>query len=146
MDKLSVILDDKGRTVHTVSPGTTVLDAVDAMCARHVGALVVRDGGRLAGVFTERDLMRRVILARRDPAVTLVGDVMTREPMTVPQDCTIGEAMNLMTEHRCRHLPVVRDGELLGLVSIGDLVRWVTRAQEFELRLLQEYITGARPG
>jgi CBS domain-containing protein len=90
--------------------------------------------------------MRRVILARKEPGATTVGDVMTREPVTVPPECTIGEAMNLMTEHRCRHLPVVRDGELLGLVSIGDLVRWVTRAQEFELRLLQEYITGARPG
>ncbi len=97
-------------------------------------------------MFTERDLMTRVILARRDPATTRVADVMSDEVVYVEPTTSPAEAMAVMTERRCRHLPVAAGGELVGLVSIGDLVRWASRNQEFEIRMLTEYICGKYPG
>jgi CBS domain-containing protein len=146
MDTIERILAEKGSTVHSTHPTATVHEAVETMCTVRVGALLVCDEGTCVGIFTERDLLSRVILARRDPATTAVAEVMTREVVVVEPDTPAAEAMAIMTERRCRHLPVLRDGKLAGMVSIGDLVRWTSRNQEFELRMLTNYIAGKYPG
>lgn len=146
MDQIAELLGEKGTRVHDAVMGTTVFDAVAKMCAAHVGALLVRDGARPIGIFTERDAMERVVLARRDPSTTTIGDVMTPNPICIEPSTTVKQAMAIMTDRRCRHLPVVRDGKIAGMISIGDLVRWESRHQQFELRQLEDYVTGKYPG
>jgi CBS domain-containing protein len=147
METMERILQEKGsRQVHTIGPSATVFAAVEAMCAARVGAILICDGERCQGVFSERDLMSRVILAKRDPATTPVSDVMTREVVVVEPDTKASEAMAIMTERRCRHLPVVESGRVVGVVSIGDLVRWNSRHHQFHIRMLTNYITGQYPG
>ena len=138
------ILEDKGRETLSVSPQDTVLAAVRTMCERRVGALLVCEGeAEPIGIFTERDLMKRVILAERDPNATRVSEVMTPKVVAVGPSTSVTEAMAIMTECRCRHLPVVDGGKVVGLLSIGDLVRHASREQAFELRLLTDYVSGA---
>lgn len=146
MDTLRDILDDKGRETHVTEPDATVLEAVDRMCCAHVGALLVMSAEKLVGIFSERDLMRRVVLARRDPALTRVGDVTTPEVLCVGPELSTHDAMDLMTTHRVRHLPVVDGRRVTGVVSIGDLVRWTIRDRERAIEQLQEYVTGRYPG
>jgi CBS domain-containing protein len=145
MDNIAKILGDKGLTVHTIAPTATVLEAAEKMSAARVGALIVGDQGAPAGIFSERDLMTRVILARKNPATTSVGEVMTTDVVCVEPNISMTEAMAIMTSRRCRHLPVVSGGALAGMVSIGDLVRWTSRNQEFEILRLTEYIHGKYP-
>jgi len=146
MDTIERILQEKGRQVHTVRPGATVLEAVEAMCAAKVGAVLVCDGGTCVGIFSERDLMTRVILEHRDPRTMPVGDAMSRDVVVVEPETSTNEAMAIMTERRLRHLPVVEGGKVAGVVSIGDLVRWNSRHQQFHIRMLTNYITGQYPG
>jgi CBS domain-containing protein len=146
MEPLELILEGKGREVYVVTPDDTVMDAVDAMCRAHVGALLVVDCDELVGIFSERDLMTRVLLARRDPSQTRVGDVMTREVRCVPADVAPREAMGIVTDLRVRHLPVVEGRRIVGVVSIGDLVRWCVRDSERQIEQLHEYVTGRYPG
>jgi len=146
METVGNILGDKGAQVYKVGPGTTVLHAVQQMCAMRVGAVLVCDGTACTGIFTERDLMTRVILNGLDPTTTQVTEVMTADVACVQPATPASEAMAIMTERRCRHLPVVEDGEIVGVVSIGDLVRWDSRNQAFELRMLTNYIHGKYPG
>ena len=147
MHTVATILEEKGsRAVHGVAPQATVIEAVEKMCSVKAGAVLVCDEGRPVGIFSERDLLARVILTRLDPATTRVGDVMTREVACVGLDTPTEEAMAIMTERRCRHLPVVDGETLAGLVSIGDLVRHTSRDQEFEIRMLTHYIHGKYPG
>ena len=141
-----MILKEKGSAVLSVGRDATVLDAVEAMCSHKVGAVLVCSGNRPEGIFTERDLMTRVILAHRDPAATRVEDVMTSEVVCVDPDTRAEEAMAIITDRRCRHLPVVGEGQISGLVSIGDLVRWTNRTKEFHIRMLTDYISGKYPG
>ena len=143
MDTVADILSYKGTEVHSVTPDTIVLSAVETMCNRHVGALLVCNAGIPLGMFSERDLMKRVILARRDPAATLVADVMTDGVLCVGPSTPAREAMAIMTDRRCRHLPVVSGGEIVGMLSIGDLVRWASHEQAFEIQLLTDYVRGA---
>ncbi len=143
--RLGVLLRRKGPEVHAVSPTATVLDAVEAMNRERVGALVVRDGEALVGMFTERDVLTRVVASGRDPAATPVGTVMTRDLVTVGPEITVEQAMAVITERRCRHLPVVEGGRLVGLLSSGDLTRWVTRNQAWHIEDLVNYITGKYP-
>jgi len=145
MDTIRRILDEKGDRVFSCTPEDTVMAAVEKMCAEKIGALMVCRDDRPVGIFTERDVMTRVILARRDPATTRVEEVMTRDVVAVGAEAGGGEAMAVMTERRCRHLPVVQEGRLAGLVSIGDLVRHQSRDQQFHIRMLTNYITGAYP-
>ncbi len=145
MHTVGDILDEKGRNVLTTASDATVLAAVDAMCGAHVGALLVCEGDRPVGIISERDVMARVILARRDPATTRVVEVMTSEVVCIDADAKAHEAMAVMTERRCRHLPVVAGGRVAGMVSIGDLVRWASREHEYEIRMLTEYVGGAYP-
>ena len=142
MDSVGDILDDKGREVHAITPEATVFEAVEMMCARHVGALLVATTSATYGIISERDVMTRVILERRDPAATRVDEVMTHAVACVRPTTGAREAMAVMTERRCRHLPVVADGGIVGLVSIGDLVRAASREQEFQIRMLTEYVHG----
>jgi CBS domain-containing protein len=146
METIKVILEAKGRAVHTVSPEHSVLRAVDEMGRRQVGALLVTDEGTTLGIVSERDVMRRVVLLRRDPALTKVQDVMSHDVVCVDEDASIEEAMAVMTERRIRHLPVVHDSSVTGMVSIGDLVQWVSQHQAFEIRVLTDYVTGRYPG
>ena len=146
MDTIRMILKEKGTEVHSVVPQATVLQAVQTMCARKVGAVLVCADGQPIGIFTERDVMTRVILAGRDPAATRVEAVMTREVVCVDPDTRAEEAMAIITDRRCRHLPVVDGGSLAGMVSIGDLVRWTHRTKEFHIRMLTDYICGKYPG
>jgi CBS domain-containing protein len=146
MDTVDQILREKGSKVLKATPGETVVEAVERMCAEKVGALLVCESGNPVGMFTERDLMTRVILGRLNPATTTVGEVMSQEVVYVEPTTVAAEAMAVMTERRCRHLPVASGGRILGIVSIGDLVRWASRNQEFEIRKLTEYICGKYPG
>lgn len=143
METVADILRYKGTTVHSVIPGTIVISAVERMCEEHVGALLVCNAGIPLGIFSERDLMRRVILARKDPAVTPVSQVMTTDIVCVAPDTRAREAMAVMTERRCRHLPVVFGGRIAGMLSIGDLVRWASEEQAFEIQFLTDYVRGA---
>lgn len=143
MDTVADILGYKGTTVFTVTPETRVFSAVELMCDRHIGALLVCSAGIPLGIFTERDLMKRVLLARKDPLATNVSDVMTTDVAVVSPTVPAREAMAIMTDRRCRHLPVVEDGKVTGMLSIGDLVRWASHEQAFELQVLTDYVRGA---
>ncbi len=143
METVGEIVREKGQLVHSTSPGATIFQAVEKMSLHHIGALLVEVGGPLVGIISERDIMTRVILAKRDPATTLVKEVMTRDVLCVEPSTRAREAMALMTEHRCRHLPLVAGGRVVGIIAIGDLVRWASREQEFELRMVTDYVRGA---
>jgi signal-transduction protein with cAMP-binding, CBS, and nucleotidyltransferase domain len=146
METVGDIINEKGRAVHSIAPHETVLRAVETMCELRVGALLVCIDGAPRGIISERDIMVRVILARREPAHTKVEEVMTRDVACVQPDAKAREGMAIMTERRCRHLPVVADGRVVGLLSIGDLVRWASREHEFEIRMLTDYVRGVYPG
>jgi CBS domain-containing protein len=139
---VSSVLAEKGRQVYTISKGATVAEAVREMNEKGVGALLVMDGRRPSGIFTERDVLRRIVDADQDPVDVRVGAVMTAHPMTIRSNCRIDEAMSLMTEQRFRHLPVVDDGEVVGMLSSGDLMRWITLNQEAYIQQLTDYVTG----
>src|SRR5258706_9634624 len=145
-DRISRVLKHKGAHVETVPPETTVFDAVERMNEQRIGALLVADNYRPGkpyrpiGIFTERDVLVRVLACRLDPQTTTVGEVMTSDPVTVRSDATVAEAMAIITDKRCRHLPVVDDTGLCGLISIGDLTSWVVRDQELTISDLHGYI------
>ena len=146
MEEMEAILTAKEPELHVIEPDATVIEAVERMCAARVGALLVMDGGALLGIFSERDLMTRVLLSRRDPAQTLVKDVMTQRAICIGLGVSPHEAMTLMTHRRVRHLPVVHDSRIVGIVSIGDMVRWMLHDREREVQELCGYMTGAYPG
>jgi len=146
MDTIGHILKEKGHSVHTAAPHDSVLQAVEKMCGKKVGSLIVCDQGSPVGIITERDLMTDVVLARKDPSATRVSEVMATDVVCVDPATPAGEAMAIMTERRCRHLPVVEDARIVGVISIGDLVRWASRNHEFEVRMLTDYIHGKYPG
>jgi CBS domain-containing protein len=146
MNTVQNVLEAKGREVHATTRTTIVLDAVDEMCRLHIGALLVVDQGAPVGIVSERDLLTRVLLKRLDPARTPVAEVMTTDVACIDLECSVEGAMSVMTERRCRHLPVMVDGKMAGLVSIGDLVRWVSRDHVYEIGMLHEYVGGKYPG
>ena len=138
------ILDQKGHQVWSVHPGDTVYEAIKKMADKDVGALVVLDAGRIVGIITERDYARNVFLKGRASPQTLVGEIMGRDVVCVEPDKAIEECMAIMTANRVRHLPVVSDGEILGIVSIGDLVKSIISDREFVIEQLEHYISGAK--
>jgi len=149
MNTLADVLETKGHAVHAISPSASVEAAVAKLCRQRIGALLVLDPDverGVAGILSERDLLVRVLLRPLDPATTPVAEVMTRNVVCIEASRTVTEAMALMTHQRCRHLPVVSGGKVDGLVSIGDLVRVISRDQEFETRMLREYLAGKYPG
>jgi CBS domain-containing protein len=139
---IRAILDEKGHAVHSVKPTESVLRAVEEMSERHLGAILVCEADRTLGILSERDVMTRVILRKKDPAATKIDEVMTRDVVVIEPTTTTNEAMAIMTEKRCRHLPVVEKGKIVGVISIGDLVRHVSKEQEFEIRMLTDYVSG----
>lgn len=139
-DQIAKVLELKGRSVETVSPGTMVLAAVHQMNRHKIGALLVADRGRPIGIFTERDVLVRVVAGGLDPRTTPVNEVMTRSPVIVRSDVTVAEAMVVITERRCRHLPVIDDAGLCGLISIGDLTSWMVRDQQRTIEDLHDYM------
>jgi CBS domain-containing protein len=142
MDSLELILQHKGSQVYVTSPEVMVSAAVDSMCRARIGALLVMKDDEIAGIFSERDLMTRVVLAGRAPGSTRVGDVMTREVVCVSRNGTVRDAMALATRRRVRHLPLMDGSHVVGIVSIGDLVRWRIRDYEEEISQLRGYIAG----
>lgn len=139
---ISALLERKGSAVHSVAPTLSVYDAVSEMNRHRIGAIVVLDGLRLVGIFTERDVLRRVVGAGLDPRSALVSDVMSTGVMTITLETTVEEAMSIFTERRCRRLPVVTDGEIRGVISIGDITRWMSDTHRAEAEHLRNYITG----
>ena len=142
---LASVIAEKGSSVHSIEPTATVQDAVRKMNQEHVGALLVTEHDRPVGMFTERDVLSRIVDPGRRAEQTTVAEVMTREMVTVRPTTLVEEAMAVVTEKRCRHLPVMDGEKLLGLVSAGDLTRWMTRGQEVHIQDLVNYITGAYP-
>jgi CBS domain-containing protein len=140
---VSALLSEKGRHIYTTSKSASVAEAVREMNDKGVGALLVMEAGRLVGIFTERDVLKRVVDPDRHPATTKVGQVMTRNPMTIELGTSVEDAMQLMTQNRFRHLPVTEDGAVIALVSIGDIMRWVTMSQDDQIKAMSAYITGA---
>ncbi len=142
MTMLSQLLDLKGHDVYSVKPDTAVIDAIRMMAEQHVGALLVMDGKRLAGIVSERDYARKVVLKGRSSDTTPVRDIMSTPVLTIEPDGTVDEAMRLMTERRIRHLPVQRGASVVGVVSIGDLVKSVIEEQQHTIEDLRSYIQG----
>lgn len=140
MKTVRQLLQQKSHEVHTIGPDAPVLDALKAMAEREIGALVVLENGRLAGILSERDYARKVILLGKSSQDTAVREIMTSHVYTVRPDQTVGDCMGLMTDHRVRHLPVVDGERLVGVLSIGDLVKEVISEQAETIRELETYI------
>jgi CBS domain-containing protein len=136
------LLDRKGHEVYSVQANQTVYEAISEMDAKHVGGLIVRNGEEVVGIITERDYMRKVILKGRASKETMVETIMSRDLVSVTPDNSIHDAMELMTRYRCRHLPVFKDDQLDGILSIGDLVKAIIAEQDFEIQVLHDYING----
>lgn len=139
---LSVLLNDKGHTIYCIEPTKTVIDAVTEMRRLKIGALLVVEKDKLKGIVSERDIVQKIIGCACDPAEMPVKEIMTKNLETVTPTTTVQQAMYIVTEKRCRHLPVLEKDKLVGLISIGDLTRWVMLAQERDISSLKEYIHG----
>lgn len=145
MTVVAEILKSKpNSTVHTVRPADSVLDALRLMADKGIGALLVTEGERIVGIFTERDYARKIALLGRTSAATQVRDVMTPDVLFVRPDQTSEQCMQIMSSHRLRHLPVVEAGKLVGMISIGDLVSNIISEQKFIIEQLEQYISGSR--
>ena len=142
MYTVSQLLDQKGREHFAVAPHEPVLRAIEIMATRHVGALLVMDQRQLLGVISERDYARKVILMNRSSHDTPVRDIMSSPVISVTPEQSVHRCMEIMTENRVRHLPVVQDGEVLGVLSIGDLVKAILREQSEHIEQLERYISG----
>jgi CBS domain-containing protein len=143
MSTVQDLLSEKGVRVLSIDPGVTVLDATHKMNQHKVGALVVMHDGQVVGMFTERDVLRRVVGEQRDPATCLVGEVMTSEVVCVTPETDLDEVGAVMQSKRIRHVPVCDDtGALVGMVSIGDLNAWRSTNQQATIHYLNEYIYG----
>ena len=141
-DSVSALLRDKAPAMHSIPPTATVLEAISLMAEKNIGSVPVMQGERLVGMLTERDYTRKVILMGRKSRDTQVSEIMTRDPITVTPEDTVNDCMELMTEHRVRHLPVIEDGKLIGILSIGDLVKWIISAQTATIEHLTRYVFG----
>lgn len=136
------ILHHKGTALWTIPPERTVFEAIELMAKKNIGALLVVKDGKLAGIITERDYTRKVILKGRASKETRVQEILSGQVIRVAPDDSVEHCLRLMTEHRVRHLPVLEGEKILGVISIGDLVNWVISAQSSTIHQLQTYITG----
>jgi CBS domain-containing protein len=144
-DSVALILKHKGSQVYSIAPHDTVYAALEKLAEKNIGALVVMEGADLVGIISERDYVRNVILKGRSSKEMTVDEIMSSPAVTVNPRTTIDECMRCMTDKRCRHLPVVEEGRVVGVVSIGDLVNWIITAQDFTIHQLQDYISGKYP-
>ena len=144
MPNAQSILDKKGTDVATVDRKATVLDAAKTMNQRRIGAVVVTDGDRVIGIFTERDILNRVVAAGKDPKITPIGEVMTSPMACCRRDTHLAECKTVMSQKRIRHLPVVEDGKLYGMISAGDILASEVSDQQATIEYLHEYLYGHR--
>jgi CBS domain-containing protein len=145
VDPVSFILRKKGPDVWSVPSDVTVYDAMKMMADKDVGALLIMDGSQFVGVVSERDYARKVILQGRSSKETPVREIATETLITITPECSVDEAMRLITTNRIRHLPVVHEGKVQGMISIGDLVQWISFAQDQTIEQLEHYIEGKYP-
>jgi len=139
------LLDSKGWQVHTVDPETTVFEAIARMAERGIGALVVLEGSRLIGIISERDYTRKVILRGRNSRETKVREIMAVPSVTAAPEDTVAMCMAALTDTRARYLPVLHEGGVVGIVSMGDLIKWTVAEQRETISQLQSYIAGGYP-
>jgi CBS domain-containing protein len=142
MGKVKDILESKKGNVFYVSPSTMVYSAVEVMSEKNIGGLLIVENEKLVGIFTERDYARKLILRGKSSKDTPVSEIMTKNPLTVSPENSIDDCMTLMTERRIRHLPVCENEKLIGMLSIGDLVRYIIEQQKGIIEDLEHYITG----
>ena len=142
MSKVADILAGRAGDIWCVRSDQSVLDAIRLMAEKGIGALLVIDDDRLSGILSERDYARKVILENRSSRDTRVKDIMTRNPITVTRASSVADCMSMMTENDFRHLPVVEDNQVIGMISIGDLVKAVIKEQQFTINQLEQYIAG----
>ena len=141
MSTVRNILQRKGNAVYSVSPDSSVYDALETLEDKNLGALVVVENEKLIGIFTERDYARKVILKGRSSKETIVRDIMSSHPIFVNPDSTINDCMQLMSDKFIRHLPVLDNNQLIGVISIGDVVRYIISEKDFIIENLEHYIT-----
>jgi len=146
MCELDDILGTKPRVIYSVPRTAPVVAAVKEMCAHHIGALLVHDSARFIGIVSERDIMERLILHGLDPSATGVAAIMTERLVCVPLETEPIEVERVMMERNCRHIPVLKEGRIVGIVSRGDLARWAIRNLSYESRTLRDYVVGTYPG
>jgi len=143
MGAVSNLLDSKGCDVLTVKPDQPVHEALDNMAKVSAGTSVVMDGGEVVGIFSERDIIRKVVLPGKNIDSVLVQDIMSTDLTTITMESSLDQCMKLMTDKRIRHLPVLRDKQLCGIVSIGDVVKYLVVEKDFKIKNLESYISGA---
>ena len=136
------LLNNKNPAIWSVDPNATVFEAIRLMAEKNIGALLVLSGGMLSGVFTERDYARKIALQGKSSRDTRVWEIMTDDVHTVSPEESVEDCMRLMTEHRVRHLPVTKGQQVLGIISIGDLVNWTISAQDATIEQMERYIAG----
>jgi CBS domain-containing protein len=143
LDRVSMLLREKGNAIYSLPPDATVYSAIELMADKGVGALLIIDGDRLVGIISERDYARKIILQGKSSSDTFVREIMTPSPITIRCEDNVDEAMRRMTENRIRHLPVIDSaGHVAGMLSIGDLVKWIVTSQDETIEHLQHYIAG----
>jgi CBS domain-containing protein len=144
MARLSEILRGKGTDVLKIDASATVFDAIKQIVEANVGSILVTDGGKVVGIMTERDYLRKIAIHGRTSRDTLVGEIMSSPLDYVTPETSVEEAMAIMTDRRIRHLPVAEDEDVVGIISIGDLVKFQSSEQSFQIKYLTEYISGGR--
>jgi CBS domain-containing protein len=145
-DTIASVLATKAREIWSIEPTETVYRAIEMMADRGVGALLVMSDDRLLGIISERDYARKIILKDRSSRKSLVRDIMTSQVVTVTRDHSVDQCLEIMTEKRVRHLPVIEGREVVGMVTIGDLVKWIITVHEETIGHLEAYISGSYPG
>lgn len=143
---VTILLKDKSASVYSVAVDSTIAVAVAEMNSHRVGSVMVKDAERVVGIFTERDVLTRVVAAGRDPNTTTVREVMTEQFKFITSETSVEDAMQVMTEKRVRHLPVMDGENLIGLLSIGDMTRWLLKVNEMEAENLRRYVFSDYPG
>jgi CBS domain-containing protein len=141
MGKVRNIIQTKGSAVFSITSGTTVYNALELMFEKSIGALLVVDNDKFVGIFTERDYARKLILKGKSSKDTLIREVMTERPITVTPDTSIEDCMKIITDRKIRHLPVMENDKLAGLISVGDVVKFIIEEQKFIIENLEQYIT-----
>ena len=143
MTTIAQLLNTKGNQIWSVEPKATIFEALEIMSEKEIGALLVMEDGKLTGIFSERDYARKVILKGKSSKETLVGELMTKKVFYVDPQKTINDCMAMMTAKRIRHVPVIEDNQVMGIVTIGDVVNQIISEQEVTINHLENYITGS---